>query len=460
LNLKLEDGKDTIPVGVAVRNSSDREVELEFTAEMRDSEGDKQTITIPSNESIEAHSVAQVDLEISRDQLESLPLKGFLVASDARKKAEEKVAPGTLPITVSESDPRPAMFAREYDVPLVGPVDTRNLMLLVPFMVSLLVVAGSCVWFYFSPLKRLKSEKRLGYGARLKQRWDLAPLIGRRSALGTGLAFDPSKSWATIVTGIGTLSGLFVAAQVFPEIRPTLTQKDVLVLSLFFGGMIFVAPATYNVLRWRKPFVPEKRTKDGKQDSVPQQEQAPKLDKELELKGYALSLAASSAGILGALLGQLALVVLLINEIDNAYITVTARTVLWSLAVVAVVYAIVYVARGFFSCLHQQAAWRDPLEQRRKELEEKLKEHRQRKRAQTQLEQDLVERITTLAKKTRKNAGERNELEELRDQKAATAKEIEVLRSKWQDVETWKEQIREVGKQLDDSTHRGQLRTF
>jgi hypothetical protein len=457
LNLKLEDGKDTIPVGVTVRNSSDRKVDLEFTAEMRDSEGDPHTIKIPSNKSIEAHSVAQVDLDISRDQLESLPLEGFLVASDARKKVEEKVTPGTLPITISESDPRPAMFAREYDVPLVGLVDTRNLLLFVPFVFSLAVVGAGCVWFYISWSKRSDSEKQLGYLKRVRQRWDFAPLIGQKSAFGTGLAFDPSKSWATIITGIVTLSAAFVGAQVFPEIRPTLTQKDTLVLSLFFGAVIFVAPATYNVLRWRRPFVPKKRSQDGKQDPAPQQAQAPKLDKEPEFKGYALPLALASAGILGALLGQLALVILLINEIDNAFITDTGRLVHWFLAAAAVVYAIVYVARGYFSCLQEQAMWRESLEREKNELLEKTTDGRQQIDGLTQKEQNLRRQITELENKVGRTAEEEKELRERRRKSMAIAEE---LRKKGQEVEQWEERLEEIPKERDDGTYRSQLRAL
>jgi formate hydrogenlyase subunit 4 len=168
-------------------------------------------------------------------------------------------------------------------------------------------------------------------------------LNGKMSALGTGLTFDPTKSWGTLLAAVATLFNAFIAAQVFPETRATFTQKDVAVLTLSFGGLLIAAPAIYNAIRWRRPKVPKKVLQDA--EKKPEQPQMPTSGGEVELMGYVLTLLATSAGILGALLGQLVLVVLLINEIDNTDITAAGRWLLWLLTGAAMLYAILYVAR-------------------------------------------------------------------------------------------------------------------
>jgi hypothetical protein len=52
LKLQLKEGEDEIPAGVTVRNSSDREVDLKFSAEVRDSERVTRTVTIPTEASV------------------------------------------------------------------------------------------------------------------------------------------------------------------------------------------------------------------------------------------------------------------------------------------------------------------------------------------------------------------------------------------------------------------------
>lgn len=449
LHLQLKEGEEEIPVEAVVRNNSGRDLDLKLSAVVRDSgEGEptKVTIELGGSTSVGPYSVTAVDRNLKAAQLEDLvlPLKGILVVAGTEKggSVAPQIAPGTLPITVSKVDPRGALLPAEINVPRVGLVDMRNVLLFVPFVVSLGVIMSACIWFYFGPSDNWSRTDRR----------KLAPLIGKRSAFGTGLSFDPGKSWAALLTGVAALLTSFTALQVLPA---TFTQTEVAVLALSFGGILIVAPAVYNGLRWRKPFVPKKEPQDGKQ--APEQPQAPKIDKELELSGYASTLLVSSAGILGALLGQLILVFLLIHEIENAHVTDTGRRVLWILTGAVMVYASVYVVRGTVSCLQEQAAWRERLEHRRKELERQLNDAKQRIDELNRQIRALRERETELVGRVPRTDKVDEELRELRDEMSAKSKEVGAKR---QDETRLEEEIGEIDEELDLGTPRRQLRTF
>jgi MFS family permease len=408
LALQLKEGEEEISAKVVVRNGSGRPLGLEFSAVLRDSTGEllERQISVRTEKPItaNAYSVTPVDLEMDASQFEgsSLPLKGFLVVSgtktDGSGKPAAEIAPGTLPVTVSKADPRPNILSKVSDVPLIGPMDSRNLVLLIPFGASLIVVGFACGLFYIT-----KSDDE-----KPAERWRYAPLVGKRSGLGTGLAFSPGASWATWAAAVATLTNTFVAAQIFPATRATFTHKEVLVLSFSFAVLLLAAPAIYNGLRWSEPNIPKKRSQDDKETGQPQ---APQLGKELELKGYALTLLASSAGILGALLGQLLLLIFLVNEVENVDMPPTIRWLLWLLIGLVMVYSAVYVIRGVLSSLREEVRWGKELEKRKNSLETQrhteLLEWRLTRKA-------LRQRRTELRRKVPRTAKEKEELREIR----------------------------------------------
>jgi len=436
LALQLKEGEDEILAKVMVRNGSGRPLRLEFSAVLRDSTGEllEREINVGSEKpiTVNTYSVTPVDLEMDASQFEgsSLPLKGFLVVSgmktDGSGKTAAEIAPGTLPVTVSRADPHPNILSKVSDLPLSGPVDSRNLVLLAPFVLSLVVVMIACVWFYIT-----KSDDE-----KFADRWKYAPLFGKRSGLGTGLAFNPGASWATWAAAVATLTNTFVAAQVFPATRVTFTHKEVLVLSFSFAVLFLAAPAIYNGLRWSKPNIPKKPPQDDKETGQPQ---APQLGKELELKGYALTLLASSAGILGALLGQLLLLIFLVNEIENVDLTSETRRLLWLLIGLVLFYAAVYVLRGVLSSLREEVRWGKELEKRKNSLEAQrhteLLEWRLTRKA-------LRQRRTERRRKVRRTAKEKEELREIR-------KKLRAIPGVFENID---EELAEIAKALEFGT--------
>ena len=398
LTLHLKEGEEEIPARVTIRNGSSRSVELEFSTVMRESTGTKFVAEAKPKPdeptSVRPKSVAAFDLEMEAGQFEglALPLQGFLVVSgteiDGSGGTLGELAPATLPVTLNKVAPRPALLKTEY-----GPVSTRTLVLFVPLLISAIAVALSYRWF----LSRTEDGRVY------------APLFGERSALGTGLSFDPAKSWATVVAGVAALLTAFAGAQVFPETRALFTSKDVSVLALSFGGFLFVGPAIYNGIRWRN--VPKVPPLDG--EKKPGQPQVPTLGGEMELKGYVSTLLVTSTVILGALLGQLVLVFLLINEIDNANVTTTVRWTLWILTGASMVYTILYVAKGIVSCLRAEVRWGQELQEARTTLaQEIVKLRRQR---------------SDLERKARRTKEQSEKLESIRKDMRAKRRELERL---------------------------------
>lgn len=406
LALQFKEGDKEIPARVTVRNGSGRSVELNFSTVMRQSTETRfDAVVNPAPgepTAVGPNSVTAIDLEMKTDQIEelSLPLTGFLVVSGtAKNDADDKVteiAPGTLPVTLSKIAPRPALLKSEY-----GSVDTRSLVLIVPFLISAIAVAFSYRWF-----SRHTEDGQV-----------YAPLLGEKSALGTGLSFDPTKSWATLLTGVAALLTAFRGALVFPETRALFTDKDITVLALSFAGLLFVGPAVYNGLRWRE--VPKKRPPDD--EKKPAQSQVPTLGGEMELKGYVVTLLVASATILGALLGQLALIFLLIYEIENANVTTMIRWVLWILTVAGVVYAILYVARGIIWCLREEVRWGHELREEGEKIVKQIAELRKGRRELEQKARRTREQLEKLENIRKELRVKREELNDLRKQlKAGT----------------------------------------
>jgi hypothetical protein len=179
-------------------------------------------------------------------------------------------------------------------------------------------------------------------------------------------------------------SGSPVAMQGIPWHWITAPIWAKLVLNLTFVALLFAAPAIYNVIRWRKPDV-VKLPEDDKKT----QPEVPVLGKEPELKGYALTMLVASAGILGALLGQLFLVILLIHEIVNIDVTATVRWVLWILTVAIMAYASLYVGRGVVSTLREEVRWGTELTERKEELEKRKAELKAKPRRTKEEEKEL-----------------------------------------------------------------------
>jgi hypothetical protein len=391
LELQYEEGDQWITPKVVVRNASGRSLGLEFSAVLRDSTGELLENEVPVEPedppvNVDPYSVTAVDLKMDVAQFEqpSKPLKGFLVVygteTGGSATTTPEVAPDTLPVTLTKVDPRGPLLKKEYALLWGDPVDTRNWVLIIPFLVSSVVVLGAYFWFYLIPRDKLSRAER----------WTYAPLYGRNSGLGTGLSFVPTTSWATILTGMAALVAAFVGAQVFPTTRATLTHKDVLVLNLTFVALLFAAPAIYNVIRWRKPDV-VKPSEDDKKT----QPQVPVVGKEPELKGYTLTMLVASAGILGALLGQLFLVILLIHEIENVDVTDTVRWVLRIVTVAVMAYAAVYVGRGVVSTLREEVRWGTEL----KEYKERLEKRKTELEAKPKRTKEELKELKTIPKK-------------------------------------------------------------
>jgi MFS family permease len=384
---QLKAENEQITPKVVVRNGSGKSVELKFSTVLRNSseEALEKEINVEPTETtiVDPYSVTAVDLEMDAAQFKELsfPLKGFLVVSatktDGSSAELPEVAPGTLSMTLNKVAPRPALLKKEY-----GPVDTRSAILIAPFLISTLVIGLSYFWFRYNQPRGRKYVR----------------LIGKMSALGTGLNFDPTKSWGTLLAGVATLFNAFIAAQVFPETRATFTQKDIAVLSLSFGGLLFVSPAIYAAIRWRRPYVPTKVSQDDQKKL--EQPKMPTSAEDAELQGFVLTLLATSVGILGALLGQLFLVVLLINEIENIDVTAMGRWLLWFLTGALMLYAILYVARGIISCLRAEARWGLRLREQRKALAldiltlRRQRRNLEQKPRRTSAEMEMVKSIT------------------------------------------------------------------
>lgn len=345
-----------------VRNGSNLSMNLDFSTRLRDKNGNIQEVMFNPRGSTSAdpRSVTAVHLVMESGQLEGLemPLKGFLVVAGTKGSVPDEtveVASGALQITIASYEPRNAWFGGEYSI------DPRIPVLLLPFVASAALIGGA----YYLFRKKVPGAK------------DYCPLLGgKMNALGTELGFDPTKSWATVLTAVATLATSVTGATVLPETRVTFTKNDVAVLAISFGALLLVSPMIYNGFRKPKP---EQPPQDEEEDSS--KTEAPALGTEPALRGYVFSLLVTSAGILGALLGQLTLAILVVNEIENVDVTDFNRGLLWALLGVSVVYACVYVCRSVWSTLKGEVRWGESLKQQLDELEgqrERMEELRSR----------------------------------------------------------------------------------
>lgn len=351
LKLKFsgEDGNE-ITTDVVIRNSDDQRTNLVFSTVLTDAEGKPQEVDVEpqSSSSVRPYSITPVKLKIDTSNFKalSMPLKGFLVIS----AEEDQIAPETLSLTVSEVGVPPPIFNAIFG--------TYNAVLIVPFVVSFGVVFACYLWY-----RRRTQESRKSNGE------TYVPLMGQESAFGTGLGLDFSKSWATLITIVAGLLTAFTGADIFSEERKGFTDNEITSLALSFGGLLIVAPAIYNGIRWRTP-EPLEEPEEAKDSEKPD---LPVLDKELELQGYILPLLLASAILLGALFGQIVLVFLLISEVDSATITSFAKGVLYLVTAGAALYAAVYTWSGVRSCLKEKVQW----EKESEEWKQRVQDRRQ-----------------------------------------------------------------------------------
>jgi hypothetical protein len=255
---------------------------------------------------------------------------------------EERVASGTLPLTL-KLEPKTRTAALK---------DPYNLSLFIPFLVSIVVVFVS----YFAYLAHFFIRRR--------PERDYLPVFWRKGEFGTGLGVDFTKSWATLITAVAGLLTALKGAEIFPEVHKGFTEDEIATMALVVGGLLIIAPAVYNGIRWRKPDIPEEllqaiEEEERKKSPLPK---AFVLNKEFELSGYLFTLLLASAVVLGALLGQLLLTWFLITEIEAAAISVLARRLLQVVTVIAALYAIVYVVSGVISNLNEKVRWETDLE--------------------------------------------------------------------------------------------------
>jgi len=136
-----------------------------------------------------------------------------------------------------------------------------------------------------------------------------------------------------------------VGATVFPETRVTFTKNDVAVLALTFGSLLAVAPMIYNGQRSLQAIISGKSSGGNEASSSQPQTSAP---------GSLLALLATSVTILGALLGQLILAFLLVNEIENLDVTGVDRLLLWAIVILSAVYACFYLSRSISKILREE----------------------------------------------------------------------------------------------------------
>jgi hypothetical protein len=359
LALKVSSEDDAKDVYVYVHNGSGLSTDLVFSTRLRDVKGETREVELDpvgfdpkGPKDVHPRSVTSAHLQINADQVRrlALPLKGFLVVSgvEESKPGERvaEVAPGTLQLTITSYEPRQAWLQGAF---LLG---SRSRVLFAPFVVSALVVMGTYIAF------RIKENKAKDY----------CPLIGHTKALGTGLAFDPSKSWATLLTGLATVVTLFAGATFIPETRVMFTKNDVLVLSLTFGTLLAVAPMIYNgrrSLQASLQAIVSGRGSGGDGAAAP--------SKAPGSPGSVLALLATSAVILGALLGQLTLAFVLVNEIENLDVTDANRLLLWTIVVLGAGFACSYVSKGVWTVLREEVRWGEELRNKKDKLVAKLR---------------------------------------------------------------------------------------
>ena len=339
LEIEFEEGKNEASEKAILRNGSGIPTDVEFATALKDSDGVVQSVK-PQTIRLEPYEVKPVELTFEAKDL-SEAVEGILVAKASG--GEERIASGTLPLTL-----KPEPKARTATLK-----DPYNLSLVLPFLISGVVVFGS-YFAYLEHFRRCRQNERA-----------YIPLFWRKSEFGTGLGVDFSKSWATIIATVAALLTAFRGAEIFPEARQGFTEDEIATLALVVGGLLFIAPAVYNVIRRRKPSIPEALLREIEQEERKKSPlpKAPVLNKEFELAGYLFPLLLASAIVLGTLLGQLLIVWFLITEIEPAAISVLGRTLLRIVTIAGALYATVYVVSGIFSNLNEKVRWEKDLDE-------------------------------------------------------------------------------------------------
>jgi hypothetical protein len=232
LELELQEGK--IPVEVTVRNGSSQELNLAFSAVLRDNDGDPRylkSIEPQANIVIGPYEVEPVDLDIEAAD-PSTSLAGHLVVSGADGA---RIVPGTIPLNLNAPETRPPWFS-----------DLFNWLLIGALLCSAVVMLGS---YLIKQPRRTVGEA--GSSDFVEMR------LSHKQHLGTTLKLDFDESWTSLLTLVAAVLTAITGAEVFPEVRPYLSAEEIAGLSLCFGGMLLFAPAFYNLIRTRATVSPK-----------------------------------------------------------------------------------------------------------------------------------------------------------------------------------------------------------
>jgi hypothetical protein len=407
LKLQIKKGEEEIPVKVTVRNSSDRKIDLKFSAKVRDSEGNPQpVIKIPTDASVKRYSVTRVDLTIAKDDAipkddasrPSMPLKGFLVVSDEQKK----VAPGTLPVTLTEPKVLPAnILGISFEVPWLVVVAVA------PGVLALLLVIFDSRKVIFNTFRR--KDKRNPTTPRLF------------STLGTGLAlkFGEGGSWAAVVVVVAAILQAFTAAAVYPEERAYFSAQQMAGFVLFFAVLIGFAPFLYNAFRFKQ----KDALADPKSVAKPLKK-APEANlsepaTDTQRQGYVLTLLMTSALVIWALIGQLSVAFLLVLQIESTTMPVTTKVLLESILILSGLYAIYYA----WTSIHETLERKLKRLARKEKVRKDLKKENEKKLSELEIENEkkLIELAEENAEELKniavKDAEEREKLEKVHAKK-------------------------------------------
>lgn len=363
--LELEkEGDKEITADVIVRNDRNRGTDLVFSTVLTDTEGNPQEVNFEPQDSIgvEPYSVTNIELKVHATELErlSMPLEGFLVVSGE----DGDIAPGTLPLTVSEPKALPTEFLT---------VPTINWAILLPLIMSILVVVPCSYKVIFNSFENL----RRGHGP-IEQK------VGLLFTLGEGLNLDFGKSWASTLTVVAAIVTVVTGAEVFPEQRPYVAEEQIEGLFLFFGAMIVFAPALYDFTRRRRS-----TTKVASTDT----ENLAK-DEESQLQGYIWAFIIASALIVWAFLGQLLVAGFLVCQASPTAMPILAKTLLIGAIAVAAVGALIHSGYTVYSSLkekeernadYRKKALEEAPEDRKEDLRDFYKEVYIRERPQSML---------------------------------------------------------------------------
>jgi hypothetical protein len=388
LKSEIDSGKTIATARVFVLNNSSLSADhareaLEFSARLRDSKGkvhkpENLVIKKKPETSLNPYAVTPVNLEIELkkpiQKYEDEPLKGYLVVS-SKEMSAETIAPGTLPLTLSEAKARAIKWHAPED--WIFPFrylsfTLFNAMILTPFLLSFLVLG----WRYRRSYRELSREPNR-QPARLRD-----PLVTRITA-------DFDKSWASILTIAAGIFAAIQGAEIFPEARPWFSKDEIAGLSLYFAVMLVFAPGIYNIFRKPQPFNPGareprrsigtfqlRRRRQQGPDGVSVSGEAQDFEGAFKIRqspqegtegngegntkdqGRVGTFLIASSLILGAIVGQLLVGFILILQIETA-VSDLGRIILGIIAWLAILAAFIFAWRKIRDILAQKA---DPQE--------------------------------------------------------------------------------------------------